>query len=127
MFRFLLPALLALAPLAAQAETVLGLWATEPDRDGEISHIQARPCGATFCGVVVGIVDLKGVPVNSPHVGKRVFWNLRPVGSGRYEGRAFIPTHGRSYRGRMEVSGDRAKVWGCLGPICMSQVWRRLD
>lgn len=110
-----------------RAETPIGTWQTPPDNKGIVAHIEARPCGDATCGVIARTFDAQGRPVVTPNLGVRVFWDMRPAGSDRWEGRAFVPAHKRTYAGVMQVSGRDMKVSGCLAGICQSQVWRRVN
>jgi len=117
----------ALGPMTAAAETPLGTWLTPPDAKGVVAHIEARPCGQAACGVIARTYDSEGRPVQTPNLGVRVFWDMKPAGDGTWRGRAFVPAHNRTYPGTMQVLGDRLKVKGCLGPVCQSQVWTRVN
>lgn len=35
--------------------------------------------------------------------------------------------HNREYDGTLKVSGAKMTVKGCLGPVCQSQTWHRVD
>ena len=103
-----------------------GVWLTQPDHRGGFAHIQAHACGAAICGTVLRAFDSEGREIRTPNVGRRVFWDMRPVAENQYQGRAWVPAHNREYAGVMTVSGDRMKVSGCLGPVCKSQTWKRV-
>jgi len=126
MFRTLLSALALALALPAAADPVLGLWQTGPDRKDQVAHVTVEPCGGAICGTILRAYDKSGQQVTTPNIGKRVFWDLRPVGPDRYEGRAYVPAHDRDYDGELVLRGDRLTVKGCLGPVCMSQNWRRV-
>ena len=115
---------LVAAPLPLAASPA-GLWQTEPDRKGQIAHVRSARCGAGYCGTIVKVFDTSGQPVAAPTVGQRVFWDMTGSGA-EYEGRAYVPAHNRKYDARMQVRGNSMKVFGCLGPICQSQTWRRV-
>lgn len=114
-------------PMMALAETPVGTWLTPPDAKGIVAHVEARPCGAATCGVIARTYDSSGRPVRTPNLGVRVFWDMVPAGAGVWTGRAFVPAHNRTYAGTIQVVGDRLTVRGCLGPVCQSQVWARVD
>ncbi|WP_165978939.1 DUF2147 domain-containing protein [Antarcticimicrobium luteum] len=116
-----------LIPMAVAADTPLGTWLTPPDANGIVAHIEAQPCGAAACGVIARTYDSQGRPVQTPNLGVRVFWDMTPAGAGVWTGRAFVPAHNRSYTGTMKVRGNRMTVRGCLGPVCQSQVWARVN
>ncbi|MEL6889155.1 MAG: DUF2147 domain-containing protein [Pseudomonadota bacterium] len=119
-----LAATLVAAPLPLAANPA-GLWQTEPDRKGQIAHVRSARCGASYCGTIVKVFDTSGQSVAAPTVGQRVFWDMTGSGA-EYEGRAYVPAHNRKYDARMQVRGNSMKVFGCLGPICQSQTWRRV-
>lgn len=124
----LLAAICAVAgPVPAAADTPLGTWLTPPDAKGIVAHIEARPCGAAACGVIARTYDRQGRRVETPNLGVRVFWDMTPAGAGVWTGNAFVPAHNRTIKGTMEVRGDRMTVRGCLGPVCKSQVWARVN
>jgi uncharacterized protein (DUF2147 family) len=109
------------------ADSPVGVWATPPDKKGVTAHIHAHPCGAATCGVIARTFDRTGREIQTPNLGRQVFWDMTPKGQGVYEGRAFVPAHNRTYDGVMKLSGNRMKVGGCLGPVCLSQVWERVN
>ena len=119
-------ATLAFSAIPAQASDPVGLWRTQPDQKGQVANVRAEPCGGAICGTIVRVYDKGGGPIAAPTVGQRVFWDMRPEGEG-FVGRAFVPAHQREYAGRISVNGDRMTVKGCLGPVCQSQVWTRLQ
>lgn len=120
---------LALSGLAApaSADPALGLWLTEADKKGQVAHVSVTECGAALCGKIVKAFNPSGEQITTPNVGKRVFWDMTPMGGGKYEGRAFVPAHDREYAGQMTLNGNRLNVGGCLGPICMSQDWTKVQ
>jgi uncharacterized protein (DUF2147 family) len=120
-------AALASLPGSAVADPALGLWLTEADKKGQVAHVAVTECGAALCGKIVKAFDPSGKQITTPNVGKRVFWDMTPLGNGEYEGCAFVPAHNREYAGQMTLKGNRLDVGGCLGPICMSQRWTRVQ
>lgn len=119
----ILGATLAAPVLADPAE---GLWLTEADNRGQVAHVEVTSCGNAICGEIVRTFNRNGDSILHPNIGKRVFWDMKPVGDGDYEGRAFVPAHNREYPGQITLNGDAMRVGGCFGPICMSQDWRRV-
>ena len=110
----------------AYAASPEGIWLTQPDKKGGYAHIQAHVCGPALCGRVLRAFDASGKQITTPNVGKMVFWDMQPDAKGRYKGRAWVPAHNREYSGVMRVSGNTMKVSGCVGPVCQSQVWKRV-
>lgn len=111
----------------ALADPVVGTWRTEPDRKGFTSHISVGRCGAAVCGTVLKAYDQSGREVVTANVGKRLFWDMRPQGGGRYDGgTVHVPSLNLKARATMELKGDRLRVNGCKGPACYGQTWTRL-
>ncbi len=110
----------------ALADPAEGLWLTEADNRGQVAHVEVTRCGDAICGEIVKTFNRDGNAILHPNIGKRVFWGMKPVGGGEYEGRAFVPAHNREYPGQITLDGNKMKVGGCFGPICMSQDWRRV-
>lgn len=113
---------------AISAEPALGTWQTEADKKGQIAHVEVTRCDAALCGEIVRTYDSEGERITTENVGKRVFWDVKPTGDGEYRGRAWVPAHDREYSAKMDLEGDdRLKVSGCLGPLCQSQLWARVE
>lgn len=110
----------------AAADPLPGVWQTGPDGKDQVAHVVVERCTQAICGTIVRAFDAEGREITTPNVGKRVFWILHPVSEQRYEGRAYVPAHDRAYDGALLLSGNRLTVQGCLGPVCMSQDWRRV-
>lgn len=117
---------LALLAGAAQAGSPVGTWKTQPDKKGQTAHVVAKPCGNAVCGTMIRAFDPQGNEIAHPNVGKRLFWDMVPQGDG-FAGRAYVPAHKREYDGTLKVSGQTMTVKGCLGPVCQSQTWSRVD
>ncbi|MEO0389794.1 MAG: DUF2147 domain-containing protein [Pseudomonadota bacterium] len=107
------------------AGTPAGVWHTPPDGKGQTADVTAQPCGAGWCGTITAAYDPAGLPITTPNVGKRVFWDMVPSGAG-FAGQAWVPAHNRTYRAEMLPDGNRMLVRGCLGPVCQSQTWRKV-
>ena len=121
-----LSCLATLAGVPALAGSPEGIWETQPDRKGGFAHIRAYSCGDSICGTVLKAFNQEGLEIRTPNVGKQVFWDMKQESDGSYTGRAWVPAFKREYTGRMQLQGDRLKVGGCSGPICMSQSWKRV-
>ncbi|WP_161594631.1 DUF2147 domain-containing protein [Marimonas lutisalis] len=112
---------------AAEAEPLAGVWVTGPDRKGQIGHVAFAPCGGQICGTVLRAYDQKGRPVVTPNVGKRVIWDVTESAAGQYAGRMYVSQLGKTVDGVFLVQGARLKIRGCLGPVCQSQTWSRIN
>jgi uncharacterized protein (DUF2147 family) len=118
---------LALA-LPAAADPVFGTWQTEPGDDGAFGHVEIAACGAKVCGVLAKGFDASGKPASSPNIGRQMIWDMEAQGAGAYgNGRIWAPDRDKVYRSKMALEGNRLKVSGCVGPVCRSQTWRRVD
>lgn len=122
---------LAMAGLGAGtalADPAHGLWQTERGSGGGYLHVQVAPCGTLVCGTIAGAFDDAGTPGPSyEHMGKNIIWDMEAQGNGAFAGgRIWAPDSGKTYRSKMQVSGNALKVSGCVGPICRSQTWTRV-
>ncbi|MCU9847584.1 DUF2147 domain-containing protein [Defluviimonas sp. WL0024] len=122
-------AALALVAGAAAADPVEGMWKTKPDDNGNYGHVEIAPCGAAFCGVLVKAFDGAGKELDSPNVGKRIVWDMTAGGDGAYGGgKVWAPDRDKTYRSKMQLSGDSLAVSGCVlgGVICRASDWTRV-
>jgi uncharacterized protein (DUF2147 family) len=112
-------ALLAFLHTSASAGEVAGVWLHE---DGA-SKVRFAPCGPALCGSIVWLKETTG----PAKVGQRVFYDMVPSGDNSWSGKAFEPSSGREYSGKMSLAGDRLTTSGCVlgGLICKSIVWSR--
>jgi len=120
-------AIAMLAPVAALADPIVGVWKTEPDRKDLVSHIKISACGDKFCGTILSAYDQSGKEVQTPNIGKQLFWDVTSEGSGKYGGGEFwIPMVDVDAVPQMTLSGDTLKVKGCSHHICGHHSWTRL-
>ncbi|QHL89800.1 DUF2147 domain-containing protein [Sphingomonas changnyeongensis] len=127
------PLALAGAPLAA-SQPITGRWLTD-SKDG-IIHI-AR-CGETLCGRLqrsLVPIEPPGTDIKNPDpalrerriLGLAVLTGLR-LEDGKWQGQAYDPKTGRSYRAVVErVSNEALKVTGCLAIFCRTVTWTRAN
>src|ERR1700722_20888533 len=110
---------LALSANLAHAGDVAGVWLHQ---DGG-SKVRFAPCGAALCGTIAWLKDANG----AGKVGQRVFFDMVPAGDNAWTGKAFEPSSGKEYSGKMSLSGDKLTTAGCGfgGPVCKSIVWSR--
>ncbi|MEL6518470.1 MAG: DUF2147 domain-containing protein [Pseudomonadota bacterium] len=126
--RFAFIAILAIFASPAVAEPALGIWQTEPDRKNLTSHIKIEHCGTTLCGTILQAFNEGGQKVMTPNIGKRLFWDLRPAGSGDYvDGTVWVPLMDVTARAKMALDGEKLRVTGCKGIICDGQIWTRVN
>jgi uncharacterized protein (DUF2147 family) len=108
------------APVFAQ--DVAGTWLRE---NGE-SRVRFAKCGEAMCGTVVW---LKNPAESKSKVGQRVFYDMVSSGANAWTGKAFNPEDGKTYSGKMTLSGNSLTTAGCVagGWICRSASWSRAN
>lgn len=112
---------------ALRAEPLVGTWLTTPDRKGQVAHVRAERCGDALCGTIVRAFDQSGMPVTTPNVGKRIFWDVRPLDKAVYSGTGWLPLRNRTFRATLRLAQNTLTVSGCIGPICQNQTWKRVQ
>lgn len=112
---------------AAMAQGIDGTWQTQPNDDGNIAHVQFSKCGERYCGTLVRSYDSSGKQFKSKNNGKNLVWDMVDAGNGSFKsGKIWDPGADKTYRSKMQLSGDRLKVSGCIAIICKSQTWVRV-
>ena len=121
-------AALMIATAATAQDAALGTWQTEVD-DGAFAHVQMQPCGAGVCGTIVRTYQADGTPYQSENIGLQIVREMVPNGDGTYAGNVFRPSNGKTYVGKMQVSGSALRLQGCVagGLICASQNWVKVQ
>lgn len=116
----------AFATAAAAQDAAIGIWQTEVD-DGSFAHVVMQPCGNAVCGTIQRTFQADGTPYQSPNIGLQIVRSMVPNGDGTYSGQVFRPSNGKTYTGKMQVTGDALRLQGCVagGLICASQNWVR--
>ncbi|WP_431323611.1 DUF2147 domain-containing protein [Rhizobium sp. YTU87027] len=102
---------ISIASAASGADTVVGTWKTANGETSAIDH-----CGSNYC-----IVAKSG-----RYAGQQIgFFS----GAGdTYTGRLTDPRTKTTYSGRLIVSGNSLKLWGCATRVlCKTQTWTRLN
>jgi uncharacterized protein (DUF2147 family) len=105
---------------AACAAGVNGEWV----RIDGVSKVRFSPCGTAICGMISWLKDS-----NAPaKVGQQVFFDMMPSGEDAWVGKAFNPEDGKTYTGKMTLSGGKLTTSGCVfgGLICKSYDWTRV-
>jgi uncharacterized protein (DUF2147 family) len=106
----------------AFAEDVIGTWV----RDTGASRVRFEKCGDAVCG---SLVWLKPGADPSAKVGQKIFYDMKPNGANSWSGSAFNPEDGKTYTGKMTLSGNTLSTSGCVmgGLICKSANWTRFQ
>ncbi|MCV3272663.1 DUF2147 domain-containing protein [Roseobacter sinensis] len=109
-----------------QADPIEGVWQTEPD-EGAYALVTMAPCGANFCGTIDRTFNADG-EYASPNIGKTLVMDMAPDGAGKYRGKVWRPSNDKIYLGKIDLSGDRMRLSGCVagGLICSKQIWSRV-
>jgi uncharacterized protein (DUF2147 family) len=113
---------LGLAAVPVAAQELSGTF----QRDNGESRVRFQPCGQAVCG---SIVWLKNPANSTAKVGQRVFYDMVPNGAGSWAGKAFNPEDGKTYSGKITLSGNALTTAGCVagGLICRSVNWARVN
>ncbi len=128
MKKLALAAAIACLGSMAAADPILGTWKTQPGDDGNYAHVTISPCGGAICGTLGKAFNGSGKSVSSDKVGKRMVWDMKASGGGKYSGgKIWAPDRDKTYKSKMALSGNALKVSGCVGPICRSQTWTRVQ
>ncbi|MBN9447885.1 MAG: DUF2147 domain-containing protein [Bosea sp.] len=118
---FAIAAALAIFATPSLAQEVTGTWL----RDTGASKVKFSKCGGAICG---HIVWLKPGADPKAKVGQRVFFDMKPSGENAWSGSAFNPEDGKTYTGKMTLSGDTLTTAGCvMSVICKSTTWSRAN
>lgn len=116
-----------LAGPAFAADPIIGLYKTQPGDSGSFAHVEIYECETNICGVIRKAFDASGAEVDSDTVGKRMIWNMKAQGDGKYaKGKIWAPDRDKTYSSKMQLSGQTLKVSGCVLGICRGQSWSRL-
>lgn len=128
MKKLLLAASMIFAAGAAFADPVEGVWKTKPDDNGNFGHVEVKPCGAAFCGVLIKAFDGAGKELESPNVGKQIIWDMVAYGDGAYDdGKVWSPDRDKTYNSEMQLTGNSLAVKGCVMGICRDGgTWTRV-
>ena len=112
----------ALANTGARADDVGGTWL----RETGASKVKFAPCGGAVCGTLVWLKPGVETPAK---VGQKIFFDMKPTGPGTWAGSAFNPEDGKTYTGKMNLSGGTLTTQGCAmgGMICKSATWTRAN
>lgn len=105
----------------AQADDPSGTWL----RDSGASRVKFSKCGDAWCGSIVWLKDTSG----PAKVGQRVFFDMKPDGENKWVGKAFNPEDGKTYSGKMTLSGGGLTTAGCAlgGLVCRSVNWTKAE
>ena len=129
-FRMILAAsLLLAAPAAASAQAIEGQWTNYKKN----VVVQVERCGAAYCGRVVQAsakAQEKARKGGTPRlIGTQILTGLKPVGDGKFRGRAFVPKRNIHATATVRQLGANVmQVQGCVlaGLLCDNEKWTRV-
>ena len=123
----LLASLLIAGPASAQA--LEGKWTNYKKN----VVVQVERCGAAYCGRVVQAsakAKEKARRGGTPNlVGTQILTGLKPIGDGRYRGRAFVPKRNIHATATVrQLNANVMQVSGCVlgGMLCDNEKWTRV-
>ena len=121
-------ALLGAGATAQATAPIEGLW-TNPKQN---VVVRVAPCGAAYCGTVIQAsakVKANARKGGTPQlIGKQILTGLKPIGNGRYRGKAFVPKRNLYATATVrQINPNAMEVEGCalMGLICDEQRWTR--
>ncbi len=113
----------------ALADPLEGVWKTKADDNGHFGHVQISECGPAVCGVLIKAFDGGGTQIQSENVGKRIIWDMKAQGGGKYaKGKIWSPDRDKTYNSKMQMNGNSLSVSGCVLGICRDGgTWTRVQ
>lgn len=108
----------AMAGTAFAADPLEGTWRTAKDDNGNFGLIKVTTCGAKLCGTLVQSFDSTGKKFKSKNHGRKIISETVATGGGSYKGKIFSPDRGKTYKSKLQLSGSKLKVSGCVLAIC---------
>lgn len=125
-------ALFMLPVIPAEAEELSGTYRTETGRAGGVLHVEFGPCGddpGKICGVIKAAYDKADTPREDyPHLDRHIVWDMKHEGRGKYSGgRMWVHEADKVLKSELLHRGGTLRVSGCVGPVCRSEIWVRLD
>ena len=120
---------LALAATPASAQAIEGQWTNYKKN----VVVQVERCGAAYCGRVVEASEkakAKARKGGTPNlVGTQILTGLKPIGNGKFRGRAFVPKRNIHATATVRQLGANVmQVQGCVlgGLLCDNEKWTRV-
>ncbi|MEM8776824.1 MAG: DUF2147 domain-containing protein [Pseudomonadota bacterium] len=115
------------AGMAFAADPLEGLWRTAKDDNGNSGLIEVKPCGSQLCGTLIKSYDSAGKEWASPNIGRQIISETVSKGDGNYAGKVYSPDRGKTYKSKLQLSGDVLKVKGCVAIVCRDGgTWKKV-
>lgn len=127
------------AAVAPDPDAIVGLWATEPEEDDGIAHVEIARDGDTYRGTIVWTDGKQRIDRHNPDpalrereiVGSTIFEEVRFAGGRVWKGGTiYDPRNGKAYSCKMTlVDPETLKIRGFFGISLFGRttVWKRAD
>lgn len=115
-------------PGFVNAETLTGVFQTEPGDSGGFLHVGMAPCAddaALTCGTILRAYHADGsANIGYEHVGKPIVWAMQDRGNGKWgRGKIWAPDRDKTYDSNMRMKSNMLVVKDCVAIICRNQNW----
>jgi len=115
-------------PALANAETLTGVFQTEPGDTGGFLHVGMAPCAddaSLTCGTILRAYHGDGsANTGYENLGKPIVWAMQDRGNGKWgRGKIWAPDRDKTYDSNMTMNGTTLQVKGCIAFICRNQNW----
>ena len=129
MKHWMIAAALVTAASMATADPAEGTWKPEASDEGGYLYVTIASCGNALCGTIAKAFDASNAASSDyEHLGKRMLWDMASDGDGAYSGgQIWAPDADKTYRSKMQLSGNSLEVKGCVAIICRGQTWTRVQ
>lgn len=112
---------------AANAQGISGIFQTQANDNGDVGMVRFAPCGPHYCGTLVQSFHADGKAFDSASHGRNIVWDMQDNGGGAFSGgKIWDPGADKTYASKMQLSGDRLTVSGCIAILCRNQTWVRV-
>lgn len=108
----------------AQAQDIGGIFQTQANDGGHFGMVEFYDCGGKYCGRLIRSFNAQKQEIDSPYTGRNIVADMVSEGGGKFSGGTiWDPGADKTYRSKMELSGDRLSVSGCVAVFCKTQTW----
>ena len=128
LYALLTSALFGVNYKALAADSIIGVWQTEPSETGYL-HVKIEACEESICGTVLKSFSLADEPnENYEHIGEKMIWDMKEKGPDSWSrGKIWDPSADKTYKSKMSLDGDVLSVSGCIAFFCKAQDWTRVE
>ena len=122
---------------AGPLEDISGVWLTE----AKTAHVDIVDCGdGTPCGSIIWVDSVQDtdmpLDINNkdktlakrPLVGIKMIYGFKSKKNGWKKGKIYNPGDGKTYGSAIKLQDNGTlQVKGCVGPLCQTQIWTRVE